>query len=291
MALLLPAALFNGYDSELRVERHFATSLGPCRPGGTLTSEETRATGRLATRTVLDAITHVEQVRRAVASRAFSATAPVSVPARVVHDAVATGVYAVVRGAGLAAGMTASELVCVATRSARPTGSTAQGNLALGVLNATLGDELAYQNGPLAIAMAVRRDRIDVDLRRDALEVAFPGATSKVVVFVHGLGETEESWRLHADRQGSESESTYGSRLARDLGFTPVYLRYNTGRHISENGRQLTALLDEVVVAWPVPVAELALVGHSMGGLVTRSSCHYAQETGHMWVSALRHVV
>ena len=100
------------------------------------------------------------------------------------------------------------------------------------------------------------------------LEVAFPEATSKVAVFLHGLGENEESWRLHADRHGLGTESTYGSRLAEDFGYTPVYLRYNTGLHISENGQHLTSLLDDVVAAWPTPVTELILVGHSMGGLV-----------------------
>ena len=113
----------------------------------------------------------------------------------------------------------------------------------MAVLNATLGDELADQGSPLAIPMAVRRDRADVVPRRESLAVAFPEATSKVAVFLHGLGETEESWRLHADRHGLATESTYGSRLADDLGYTPVYLRYNTGLHISENGQHLTSLL------------------------------------------------
>jgi len=127
--------------------------------------------------------------------------------------------------------------------------------------------------------------------RREVLEGAFPQATSKVAVFVHGLGENEESWRLHADRHGVGTESTYGSRLAHDLGYTPVYLRYNSGLHISENGRHLTSLLDNVIAAWPAPVAELTLVGHSMGGLVARSACHYAQQRSHSWISTLRHVI
>ena len=160
----------------------------------------------------------------------------------------------------------------------------------MAVLNATLGDELADQGSPLAIPMAVRCARSDVVPRRESLEVAFPEATSKVAVFLHGLGETEESWRLHADRHGLGTESTYGSRLAEDFGYTPVYLRYNTGLHISENGQHLTSLLDDVVAAWPTPVAELILVGHSMGGLVSRSACHYAHQGNHSWVSKLRHV-
>jgi len=252
--------------------------------------EEMRATGQLATRTLADTISHVEQVHRAATTRAFTLTAPVSLPARVVHDGIATGVYAVIRGAGLAVGLGASELLGAAAGSALPAGSTPRSNLALAVLNAILGDELADQGSPLAIRMAVRRSRADVAPGREELEVAFPEATSKVAVFVHGLGETEESCRLNADDQGLGTESTYGSRLAEDLGYTPVYLRYNTGLHISENGRYLTALLDDVVEGWPTPVAELLLVGHSMGGLVARSAGHYAQQRNHSWVSTLRHV-
>jgi len=252
--------------------------------------EEMRAAGRLATRTLADTVSHVEQAHHALAGRAFALTAPASLPARVVHDGIATGVYAVIRRAGLATGLAASELLGAATASARPAGSTSWSNLALAVLNATLGDELADQGSPLAIPMAVRRGREDVAPQRDAFEAAFPEATSKVAVFVHGLGENEESWRLHADRHGFGTESTYGSRLAHDLGYTPVYLRYNTGLHISENGRHLTTLLDDVVATWPTPVAELTVVGHSMGGLVARSAAHYAQQGSHAWISALRHV-
>jgi len=252
--------------------------------------EEARATGRLAARTVADAVSCVQQVHRAVAARVFAFTAPASLPARLVHDGVATGAYAVIRGAGLIAGLAASELAAVAVGSGLPAGSTPRSNLALAILNATLGDELAGQGSPLAIPMAVRRGRAEVAPRPDALAAAFPKATSKVAVFIHGLGETEESWRLHADRQGCGTDSTYGSRLAHDLGYTPVYLRYNTGLHISENGRHLTTLLDNVVAAWPAPVDELILVGHSMGGLVARSACHYAQLRSHSWVSMLRHV-
>ncbi len=253
--------------------------------------EEMRATGRLAALTLADTVSHAEQVHHAVAARAFALTAPASLPVRVVHDGIARGVYAAIRGAGLVAGMAASEVLAAATTSGLPIGSTPRSNLALAVLNATLGDELADQDSPLAILMALRRARADVALRRDALEVSFPRATTRVAVFLHGLGENEDSWRLNADRHGCGTESTYGSRLAQDLGYTPVYLRYNTGLHVSENGRHLTTLLNGLVAAWPVPVVEMLLVGHSMGGLVARSACHYAQRTKHSWVSMVHHVV
>ena len=79
----------------------------------------------------------------------------------------------------------------------------------------------------------------------------------------------------------SAARPTYGERLREDLGHTPVYARYNTGRHISDNGRALAAALEALVEGWPVAVEELVLVGHSMGGLVARSACHYGERDGH----------
>jgi len=253
--------------------------------------EEMRAAGRLTTRTLADTVSSVEQIHRAAATRIFALTGPVGVPVRAIHNGIATGVYTLIRSAGLAAGWTASEVAGVAAGSARPVGSTPRSNLAISVLNAFLGHELAEQGSPLAIPMAIRRDRADIVPERGALEAAFPEATPKVAVFVHGLTLNEESWRLHADRQGEGEEATYGSRFAEEFGYTPVHLRYNSGLHISENGHHLAMLLEKVVGAWPVPVTELLLVGHSMGGLVARSACHQATERGDTWVSAVRHVV
>ena len=253
--------------------------------------EERLAAGRLATDTLIDTVSHVECVHRAITTRAFTVSDPVSLPVRLIHDGISTGVYALIRRAVLTGGLIATELFSARGNSDLPAGSTPRSNLALAALNAILGDELADQGSPLAIPMSIRKTRSDVAPQHDDLTVAFPAATPKVAVFLHGLGETEESWRLHADRQGGNEESTYGSRLTLDFGFTPIYVRYNTGLHISENGRHLNALLAAFVDAWPAGLDELLLVGHSMGGLVARSACHQAWERGDSWVTAVRHVV
>jgi pimeloyl-ACP methyl ester carboxylesterase len=104
----------------------------------------------------------------------------------------------------------------------------------------------------------------------------------RAAVFVHGLCETDTAWRLGGGH-------TYGERLREDLGHTPVYARYNTGRHISDNGRALAGALEALVADGPVE--ELVLVGHSMGGLVARSACHYGEKDGLDWTAKLRHVV
>ena len=82
----------------------------------------------------------------------------------------------------------------------------------------------------------------------------------------------------------------YATALERDLGVTPVFVRYNTGRHISDNGRDLAALVEQIVAAWPVPVEEVSLVGHSMGGLVSRSAaaCASARSCDHCSSTAPR---
>jgi pimeloyl-ACP methyl ester carboxylesterase len=102
-------------------------------------------------------------------------------------------------------------------------------------------------------------------------------------VFLHGLCETDDAWRLRSERH-----VPYGFRLEAEFGYTPLYVRYNTGLHVSKNGRELARLLDAVAAAWPVSVDEIALIGHSMGGLVSRSACHYG--AGSRWGSKVRHV-
>jgi pimeloyl-ACP methyl ester carboxylesterase len=126
---------------------------------------------------------------------------------------------------------------------------------------------------------------------RSGLAAAYPDATSRIVVFAHGLCETEDAWRLGAAEHHGDPRSTHGSRLRADLGYSPVYLRYNTGRHISDNGRQFNDLLERLVRSWPVPVDEIVLVGHSMGGLLIRSACHAAEATGASWTSKVRHML
>ena len=112
-----------------------------------------------------------------------------------------------------------------------------------------------------------------------------------MAIFTHGLCETEAGWWLGAERHYGDPRVWHGSRLEGDLGFTPVTVRLNSGLHISDNGRRLATLIDQVVDAWPVPVEELLLVGHSMGGLINRSACHYGMKSDQRWIGRVRNVV
>jgi len=158
-----------------------------------------------------------------------------------------------------------------------------------GTLNGVFGDRLRAAGNPLEISMGFRRDGAPLPLEGEALRDALPQATGRVCVFVHGMCTTEWSWILGAAASHGDPRTSYGTRLARDLGFTPLYLRYNTGLHVSENGEELAELLDALLAAYPRPIEELVLVGHSMGGLVVRSACH--QAAGRPWLERLSRIV
>ena len=139
------------------------------------------------------------------------------------------------------------------------------------VVNGLVGDELEEQGSSLALPMSLRAEG---------------AASARLCVFAHGLMATDERWRYRDD-----PSMTYGSQLARDRGVTPVFVSYNTGRHISTNGQELAERLDAMARSWPVPVTEVSLVGHSMGGLVLRSALHHALEAGHGWAEVTRRLV
>ena len=142
--------------------------------------------------------------------------------------------------------------------------TTRRGSAVVAALNGLIGDRLERSGSDLHQPASVRVDGEAAALDAGSVSAAFPDATARLVVFLHGLMGNEYYW----DWGDAHTGDTYGARLAWDLGCTPIYLRYNTGLHVSENGLSIAALLEELVGAWPVEVQEIALVGHSMGGLV-----------------------
>jgi pimeloyl-ACP methyl ester carboxylesterase len=149
-------------------------------------------------------------------------------------------------------------------------------------LNGVLGDHLVESGNPLAIPMGFRRDGKPLPLVREALVRELPDVNGRILLLVHGLCMSDRQWL----RRGHD----HGAALARDRGFTPIYLHYNSGRHASEDGRELANLLDQLLAAWPVEVEDLVIVAHSMGGLVTRSACCYAEKESR-WLERLKAIV
>src|SRR5579872_6530536 len=247
-------------------------------PSASLTLSDVRGLALLATEATTGVTDLVEAVHQGIAR-------PLGMPRR----GIAGFVYGSVRGAArLAGGGVDAILAPLAERFAG--GESSPGREAwLAALNGVVGDRLAEGGNPLAIPMSLRRRRRDgvaLPLEPAALAAAVPPqreAGSRVLVLAHGLCRNDLQWR----RNGHD----HGAALALDLGWTAVYLHANTGLHVSTNGRAFAAQLETLVAQWPRPVEELAIVGHSMGGLVARSALHYAAEAGLAWPSRLRRIV
>ena len=214
---------------------------------------------------------------------------------RVVHDGVTDGVYASVRQTGrliFAAADTALRHVERAKPIVLPPAGPASGAAddVVSVLSGFVGDHMATRRNPLAVRFGAYRDGRRLRLDAASLRAAFPHATTRIVVFLHGLCGNERVWDLYA-QPGDAQTQPYGERLLRDAAYTPLYLRYNSGLHVSINGRACARLLDRIQANWPLPVQEIVLVGHSMGGLVARSAADFGASRASNWVGALSQLI
>ena len=159
----------------------------------------------------------------------------------------------------------------------------------LAALNGVLGDRLAQQHNPLATPMTLR-------LNGQALNWQTPIVTpstalrGQVLILIHGLCMNDLQWRTQSNSPDALAHD-HGQMLAQALGYTPIYVRYNTGLHTSENGALFSAQLEQLVNHWPVGLTELRVLAHSMGGLVTRSALHHARQNQLQWPDKLKAIV
>ncbi|HET7755449.1 MAG TPA: alpha/beta fold hydrolase [Anaeromyxobacteraceae bacterium] len=237
-----------------------------------------RGWGRLAFDATLGVTAVVEGMHHNIARGPWFLDAPQGARTRGITGLVYRSIRGITRLVGHGYDAALSRLAS----TAEGVGSPERGAV-VAALNGVLGDHLVESGNPLAIPMRLRRCGQSVAVERGALAAAYPDATGKLLVLVHGLCASGSCWR----RKGHD----HGEALARDLGYTPVYVDYNTGLHVSANGRAFAGLLEALVAAWPVPIDELTIVGHSMGGLVTRSACHHAALAGQSWLRQLRNVI
>ena len=201
-------------------------------------------------------------------------------------------VYGSVKGITRLAGGTVNAAITkaaplVAKRFGTPD-SSPEREAVLAAINGVLGDQLLATANPLCISMSLRCDGKPLLLEKAALSQRLPHSTGKLLVVVHGLCMNDLQWTI-GGKEGAPY--SHADVLAKELGYTPVYLHYNTGLHTSINGQQFSSLLEQLVTAWPRPVEDLTLLAHSMGGLVSRSACHAAEQSGLAWRKQLKNIV
>jgi pimeloyl-ACP methyl ester carboxylesterase len=145
------------------------------------------------------------------------------------------------------------------------------------VLNGVMGDQLVSSQNPLATPMQFRLDGERVNLQRPLAKSTAP---RDVVLFVHGLCMNEHGW-----------DETFVARIAEAARATVVHLRYNSGRHVSENAADLAAALESLAAKLPTKRYKLTVIAHSMGGLGIRGAVAIAQEAGQAWPARLKRIV
>lgn len=184
-------------------------------------------------------------------------------------------------GAGLDQAM--QPLTALLERAVADTANTAEREALVAAINGVLGDHLEQRRNPLALPMTLRHAHRGLVLEREALASAVAQPRNHLLILVHGLCMNDLQW----SRQGYD----HADELALLLKASTLHLRYNSGRHISQNGRAFAQQLEQLLHAWPVRVERITLLVHSMGGLVARSACHYGAQAGHQWLPRLRDLV
>lgn len=239
--------------------------------------EDLRGASRLAVEATRGVTDLVEAMHQTIAGGPTILGRPLAGPTRALTGLVYGSIRGVTQLVGAGLDLALAQLTPLLGESA----SRPEREALLAALNGVLGDYLSDTGNPLAISTRLRHGGRPLELEAQALRAAFPEAAGKLLVLVHGSCMSDLGW----SRQGHD----HGAALASDLGYTPVHLHYNSGLHVSTNGRAFAALLEQLVAAWPAPLGELAIVAHSMGGLVSRSACHYGE--GHRWRGKLRALV
>lgn len=251
--------------------------------------------GDLAGEAVARGAGHVHDMHRAIANRSFGlvdrATGGAAAPLRTLHDVVTGGIYTAVRhGSRFAARVGARALGWAWPHDARPGVASPVAAGAQATIVGLIGHELAAAGNPVAWPVRLRADGRDVRIGPRPLARAYPNATGRLVVQLPGLFETEHGWRYRAQRWWDDPEASHARRLAA-TGWTAVDVQYPSSQPLRQTGQQVADLLRRAVADWPVPVTEVAFLGHSMGGLVARHAVHAADRAGHDWVRRCRMVV
>lgn len=258
--------------------------------------DEMRDTGVLAGSTLDEVAGVARDVHAAVAERLFGFAGRPGAAIKLAHDGIAAIAYGGtrlgVRYLPQVVGLVAGALQDPCAESVH---DRRGGRVAFGAISGIVGDRMAAESAAVAPQMRLRLGngplrRVAANVAHDARSAPSP-VSGKLVVFVHGLCESDLCWSFAAEKRWGDRTATYGSKLHADDGWTPLYLNFNTGLHISANAREFAEQLESLLAQWPVPVTELGIVGHSLGGLIARSAANQAAELGHRWVASLTHIV
>jgi pimeloyl-ACP methyl ester carboxylesterase len=227
---------------------------------------------------------------RAIAQLASQATHEVTNIVQGVHSAIGQDpfgitkfIYNRVRGVNRFVGKSLDTVLRQLEDLVSPAQDSPERLAVLAALNGVMGDRLFASNNHLAIPMQL----IDSATSQAPASASVAVKPTKLLIFVHGLCMNDLQWSSIEE----DTQFSYGNTLQQSLGFTAIDLRYNTGRAVTDNGQEFSALLETLVINWPVPIESINIVGYSMGGLITRIARNFAIQNNLRWVSYLQKVI
>lgn len=260
-------------------------------------SRDLRGYSRLIFDTVGSTTDLVEAMHAGIARAAWPGQARADGRTRGITGFVYSAVRGVTATVGEAVDLSLSGALPLAEELFGSVESDAARDTFIAVLNGVLGDYLERSGNPLAQPMQLtyRDTPLLLEARGGArrlpeastaaavVRAAVDAPKKRLLVMLHGL--------CMSDRQWTQAGYDHGKLLARKLDASLLRLRYNSGRHVSVNGRELAHCMEALVAAWPVEIEEVVFVGHSMGGLLARSACYYAEQAALHWRGKLKAIV
>jgi pimeloyl-ACP methyl ester carboxylesterase len=254
------------------------------KPGRHLRATDLRGAAHLATQATLAVTTITEGVHQSVWRTLGAPSGTTTAQTRGLTGLIYQSVKGVTQLVGQSVNAALTRLEPLLDAALGAAQETPEREAVLAALNGVMGDRLADGRNPLATVMSLR-------YQGQAFKPGNLGPSTqvsgKVLLLIHGLCMNDLQWHTQADGV----THSHGQSLADALGYTPIYLRYNTGLHTSENGHQLAQQLGQLLQHWPVPLEEISVLAHSMGGLVIRSAVHSARQQDLQWTKHLKNIV
>ncbi|QHS09337.1 triacylglycerol lipase [Sinimarinibacterium sp. NLF-5-8] len=265
-------------------------------PTATITLAPWRGAVDLSARTFSQLTQRAHGWHRAISDIPFSVLKHIpvvrefSTPVRALHDGITDAVYTAVDLTGSTVLSATTQVMQQVERS--PLAPTLpawriEATRAISAISGFVGDDMATRRNPLTPKLGFYLHNQRLELKPEPLRAAYPDASQRLAVFVHGLCCEEHVWH-EAAKPAPDCVSLIDALRAR--GYTPVFARYNSGLHISQNGRGLARALGKLVTHWPRPVDEIVLIGHSMGGLVSRACAHSGLQQQAAWTHKVSHI-
>ncbi len=260
------------------------TTPAPQKPSKHLRMTDIRSIAQLATQATTGVIRIVEGVHQSVWSTLGVSGGQAPGQTGGITGLVYKCVHAVTKLVGKGVDTALAQLQPLLESAEKAEPGTPQREAVVAALNGVMGDRLAATDNAFATPMSLRYQGHRLNW---PMSESLGNPSGKLMLMIHGLCLNDLQWQAQHRRQ----PFNHAEVLATKLDYNPVYLHYNSGLHVSQNGRQLAAQLEQLVENWSGSIDELSVIAHSMGGLLIRSACYYAKQQGLSWPGVLKNIV